>query len=241
MQLKNSGPECRAVLNLRGLLLVVLIGLPTSQIGASEPYPELLEYIQKRTTEFQDIPATRKAELGKLSQYIQERLYSSDPIQMTFICTHNSRRSHMAQLWSAVAARHYGIQSYKSYSGGTEATAFNPRAVAVLQRAGLKITVGTIEKNPHHIVSCGPDSEEWDCFSKVYSDPSNPSAHFCAVLTCLSADESCPIVAGADARFAIPYEDPKVADNTPEETIRYDERSAQIAREMLYVFSRIKR
>ena len=45
---------------------------------------------------------------------------------------------------------------------------------------------------------------------------------------------------GADRRFAIPYEDPKVADGTDAEAARYDERSLQIAAEMLYVLSRAK-
>ncbi|WP_417851196.1 low molecular weight phosphatase family protein [Thalassoglobus sp.] len=227
---------------LFGGVVVVLafVGIVEKQTAASELHPELVKYVQERQSEFELIPDSRKAELEKLSLYIESRLETASPIHMTFICTHNSRRSHMAQLWAAVAATHHGVEQFKSYSGGTEATAFNPRAVAALQRAGLSLTTDEIRPNPRYKVSCSSTGENWECFSKIYHSPPNPTANFCAVMTCSSADEDCPVVAGADARFAIPYVDPKVSDNTPEESATYDERSAQIAREMFYVFSKLK-
>ena len=45
----------------------------------------------------------------------------------------------------------------------------------------------------------------------------------------------CPIVAGADFRIALPFEDPKAFDDTPLESEKYTERCRQIGREMLYV------
>jgi arsenate reductase len=75
------------------------------------------------------------------------------------------------------------------------------------------------------------------CFSKVYNAPPNPQAGFCAVMTCSQADKSCPLVQGSSLRVAIPYEDPKVADDTQKETAEYDKRCQQICREMLFVFS----
>lgn len=55
-------------------------------------------------------------------------------------------------------------------------------------------------------------------------------------MTCNNADEGCPIVFGAEARFPVKYDDPKASDNTPEQTQVYVERSLQIAAEMFYVF-----
>ena len=72
-------------------------------------------------------------------------------------------------------------------------------------------------------------------FSKKYDHQVNPHEDFTALLVCANADEACPVVPGADARFAIPYKDPKVADNTPEENAMYAARCRQIAREMLYI------
>ena len=59
-------------------------------------------------------------------------------------------------------------------------------------------------------------------------------------MTCSRADESCPVVMVADLRVGIPYDDPKAADGTPEESARYDERCKQIATEMFYLFSLVE-
>jgi arsenate reductase len=40
-------------------------------------------------------------------------------------------------------------------------------------------------------------------------------------------------------RIPITFEDPKISDNTPEQSQVYAERSLQIATEMFYVFSKI--
>jgi arsenate reductase len=159
---------------------------------------------------------------------------------MTFICTHNSRRSHFGQVWAAVAAAHFGLENITTFSGGTEATAFNPRAVAALERAGFSIE-NPGGDNPKYKVRFGEAADALTCFSKKYDDASNPQKGFVAVMTCSDADRNCPIVPGAVARFATPYVDPKEADNTPQETARYDERCKQIATEMLYLMGKVHR
>ena len=207
--------------------------------------PKLANYVAARAAEFDQIAADRKAELEKLAHYVSNCRTAGDPARLVFICTHNSRRSQMAQLWAAVAAARYGVDHVETYSGGTEATAFNPRAVAALQRAGWEIVkaddsaVGADPVNPHYRVSFASSETPVECFSKTYSSVPNPTADFCAVMTCADADKDCPVVAGATFRVSIPYVDPKLSDGTPEETATYDDRSAQIAREMLYVFSRV--
>ena len=222
-------------------LPIIVIGLVSMESQAEEFHPPLQEYVAARVAEVDEIPTERKAELQKLANYIEEKLAANQPIKMTFICTHNSRRSHMGQLWSAVAAKHYGIKNFQSFSGGTEATAFNPRAVAAMKRAGMEIEEEYRVENPLYLVKFSPDDAPQTCFSKVFDKDPNPESGFCAVMTCSSADKACPIVQGADERVAIPYEDPKVADNTPEEAAKYDERSRQIAREMLYLFSQVEK
>jgi arsenate reductase (thioredoxin) len=206
----------------------------------SEPklYEEIAAYVEKREAEFDLIPIERKEQLEHLSDYLRECQDSGDPARLIFVCTHNSRRSHISQLWASVAAIHYGMKHVETFSGGTECTAFNPRAVAAMERAGLKVEVEENGKNPNYVVSFARNAPPQICFSKVYSDPINPTASFCAVMTCSSADKSCPNIKGAAKRVAIPYDDPKVADDTPEETSKYDERSAQICREILFAFSR---
>ncbi len=207
--------------------------------GAATLYPRLASYVAARVTEFGQIPADRRERLGELSAYVARARASVATPRLNFICTHNSRRSQMGQVWARAAAVVHGIEGIEVFSGGTEATAFNPRAVAALERAGMRIERLTGGENPLHLVRVGEAVEPAVCFSKVYDQPPNPRADYCAVMTCAEADAGCPVVRGAAARVSLGYDDPKQADGTPAEEARYDERCAQIAREMLYAFARV--
>ncbi len=206
----------------------------------SDPWAPLSRYVDDRTAEFDAIPADRKVELEALAAFVSTAR-DTGVARLNFICTHNSRRSHFGQVWAQVGAHHFGIDSLvQTYSGGTEATAFNERAVGALRRAGLDIHPAAISDNPHYAVHYAADRAPMVCFSKKYDDASaNPTSGFAAVMTCAQADRGCPVVYGSAARFSTPYEDPKAGDGSPEERDTYDERCAQIAREMLYVMSRV--
>jgi arsenate reductase len=196
-------------------------------------YPNIDNYIQSLIPEMELIPRPRQELLLRLAEQVRPGA------SLTFICTHNSRRSHFGQIWAAVAAAWYGVEGVKTYSGGTEATAFNPRAVAALERAGFRVENPGGE-NPVYRVSFSEKESALDCFSKIYDHPVNPSQDFIAVMTCSEADENCPFIPGAMLRIPLTYEDPKEADGTPEETTRYDERCRQIATEMFFLFSQVK-
>ncbi|MCF0060450.1 protein-tyrosine-phosphatase [Dyadobacter chenwenxiniae] len=202
--------------------------------------PKLSAYIDTIKEDFSKIPQDRVEALDKIAAFIQNQVKASQPVQLTYICTHNSRRSHFGQIWGATAAAYYNIPHVKTYSGGTEASAFNERAVAACERAGFDITKTSEGKNPVYAVSYGAGTEPLKAFSKKYDDASNPQSNFCAVMTCSQADEACPVVKGATARVAVPYNDPKAFDGTAQETAKYDERCKQIATETLYVFSKVK-
>jgi arsenate reductase len=201
-------------------------------------YPELRQYLSKRTLEFNRISKERKAELAKVTNFIRQKIASDQPAKLTFICTHNSRRSHLSQIWAQAATAYYNLQGVETFSGGTEATAFNPRAVAALRRCGLKIVAEDSKAtNPRYIIHTSDSSDPMVCFSKVYDEAPNPKTAYCAVMTCSQADEACPLVKGCELRVPIRYEDPKVADDTALESQKYDERSAEICTEMLYMMS----
>jgi hypothetical protein len=200
----------------------------------------LQTYINAIKKDFAKIPKDRKKDLDKIALFVQNKVKSDEQVQLTYICTHNSRRSHFGQIWAATAAAYYDIPNVKTYSGGTEATAFNERAVAACKRAGFEISKISEDKNPIYEVKYASNAEPLRTFSKKYDDSSNPQSGFCAVMTCSQADQACPLVKGATARVAIPYDDPKAFDGTPEETTKYDERCKQIATETLYVFSKVK-
>jgi len=201
-------------------------------------YPTLLAYLDECVTEFDTIPHERHQELAQLADYVREKRQAGQPARLTFICTHNSRRSHLAQIWAQVAAEYYGVTGVETYSGGTEATAFNPRAVRAMQACGLKIQPRDASAaNPVYLVKSSEAGPAQECFSKVCDQAPNPSTAYAAVMTCSQADESCPIVRGCELRIPICYQDPKSADDTPEEASRYAERARQICREMLFAMS----
>ncbi|MEQ1746612.1 MAG: protein-tyrosine-phosphatase [Saprospiraceae bacterium] len=190
-----------------------------------------------------EIPAVRRALLDRLAEYILQKHQANQVARLVFICTHNSRRSHFAQVWAQVTVHQLRISRVECYSGGTEATACNPRTVAALERAGLTVLngeqAGSDNPNPVYQLAFADDAPPVWAFSKVYDQPPNPISGFAAVMTCSQADADCPFVAGAERRFTVTYEDPKLADDTPEEAETYDARCRQIASEMLYVFRQI--
>lgn len=179
-----------------------------------------------------------RAKLQTLVTALKSEYARRGSIDVLFVCTHNSRRSHMGQLLGAVAAARAAVP-VRTFSGGTEATAFNPRAIAALTRAGFQIE-GTGEKNPHYQVKWSASASAVEAFSKTIEDPANPSTNFVAVMVCTQADAACPFVRGATQRVSVPYEDPKVADGTPEEAQRYDERVEQLGRDLAWVFRQVK-
>jgi hypothetical protein len=201
-------------------------------------HPTLAQYINRALVHIDEVGEERRPALEDVAAFVSSKRRVGEAAKLIFICTHNSRRSQMGQLWAAAAAAHFGIDGIYPYSGGTEATAFNPRAVTALERAGFVIKKARGD-NPHYLVTFDEDAPVIECFSKTYDDPFNPTEGFAAIMTCSEADAACPVVLGAALRAPIRYEDPKVADGTSEETAAYDERCFQIATEMLYLFSRV--
>ena len=218
-------------------LLLLLVAISPGPVPTIERtlHADLQRYVDERVLPaMASIPAERKESLDLIAAFVKERKGMGAPSDIIFICTHNSRRSHLGQLWAATAAWYFAQDHVRTFSGGTEATAFNPRAVAAMERVGFQV-VKPEGTNPVYEVSFSKDRNPEHCWSKVYNDPSNPQQGFCAVMTCSEADRKCPIVEGALDRVSLPYDDPKAADGTPQEADRYDERSLQIAAEMFYV------
>ena len=199
-------------------------------------------YCKKRIEEFEMIDPERKLKLIALSEYILSKTIENKIVDLTFICTHNSRRSHFGQLWAQTASYWYGIESIRTFSGGTESSALNIRVVNALKRAGFKVHIENADKiNPVYLIKQGEDYIANRMYSKTYDHPENPSRDFAAIMVCSDADANCPFVPGADQRFSINYDDPKEYDGTPLEKEKYDERCADIAREMFFVFSNVKK
>ena len=208
--------------------------------GPGGMFEKVHAYLAEREKEFGSIPRERRALLKSIADFVVEQQRASQPVKLLFVCMHNSRRSQLGQIWSAAAAAYYGLTLPWTYSGGTESSAFNSRAVAAMERAGLKTEKTTADENPIYHVRFGEGGPVITAFSKTIGNAPNPKKDFCAIMVCANADRSCPVVPGAVARVAVPYEDPKESDGTPSEAKTYDERCRQIAREMLYVMSVVR-
>jgi len=229
---------------MRWTALVVLLGAgcaTTPSTTSKSPLVDPLRpYVQQVAASLQEVPAERTAMLDQIAATAYDLLAKGKDANLTFICTHNSRRSHMSQIWAQTAACYYGLDRVHAFSGGTEATACNCRTVAAMRRAGFSIVKTTEGGNPVYLVQYSDDHPPVRAYSKLYNADGNPTEGFIALMTCSQADKKCPVVEGAIARFAIHYVDPKLCDDTPDEPVAYNERCQEIAREMFYIMERVR-
>jgi arsenate reductase len=200
-------------------------------------YSKISEFIAN--LDIKTITEERKSLLNEYIDFIKQKIESNEPILINAICTHNSRRSHLTQIWSQVMASEFGIDNVSAFSGGTEATAMFPMVPKVLAKTGFEIMKLSEESNPVYSVKFADNAHPIVCFSKTYDNKFNPKSDYVAIMTCSDADENCPVVFGAEKRVKLTYDDPKAFDNTPQQEEKYMERSVQIATEIKYVFSNL--
>lgn len=201
-------------------------------------FPEIEAFIKELNTD--SIPNDRKVILQPLIDFIQEKVNNKQEIRLNFICTHNSRRSHLSQIWAQTMASYFNIQNVFCYSGGTENTAVYPMVIKTLENTGFTTNSISIGENPIYSIKFAENQHPIIAFSKKLDADFNPKSGFAAIMTCSQADGGCPFIFGAEKRIPITYDDPKAFDNTPFQSQKYHERSLQIATELLFVFSQIK-
>jgi arsenate reductase len=204
----------------------------------------IFENLQSNIERIQNLPfrpsVGQISEITKLVNWLVTSYKTGETPALNFICTHNSRRSHIGQFWGAVIPYWLGLPPIQSYSGGTEVTACHPNTLKALSDFGVEITALTEGTNPHYQLKFGEDIPTIEAWSKLYSDSANPQNNFAAIMTCTSADEGCPFVAGAIARISLPFTDPKHADGTPQQDETYLQTIQEIGQVMLCVFKQVK-
>mmetsp|Transcript_52551 Transcript_52551/g.125518 ORF Transcript_52551/g.125518 Transcript_52551/m.125518 type:complete len:222 (+) Transcript_52551:102-767(+) len=208
-------------------------------IPGSGVQTEALASFLKAAAESVQYDEARDAELTKVAEYLKGKIAEGKPIKMNFICTHNSRRSHMGAVMAAAAAVYHGVKNVQTYSGGTEGTALAPPAVGAMMRAGVSVTKMDSSSNPIYRLDVGQPLL-MDCFSKRFDEAPNPTSDFAACMVCGSANEACPLVTGCDARFPLLYTDPKASDggSATEQADAYTKALTQIGGELMVAFSR---
>lgn len=103
-------------------------------------------------------------------------------LKILFLCTGNSCRSQMAEGW----AHHLKSDLIEPYSAGIETHGMNPRAVRVMQEAGVDIT-SQYSKHLDDVLDVGFDY---------------------VVTVCSNAHETCPIFPGRAKVVHAPFDDP---------------------------------
>jgi arsenate reductase len=204
-------------------------------------FEKIENFCKEIEKEFDLISEERKEKLLSLRDYISGKIGTNQIPKLIVICTHNSRRSHIGQIWLAVGMDYFQLPEIQTFSGGTETTAFNIRAVNAFQRIGFQITTKEEKtENPIYQINWKNETKPYPAFSKKYEDEPNPKEKFGAIMVCSEADAGCPIVSGCDFRLSLPYDDPKAFDETDLEEKKYGERVRQIGREILFVLSQVK-
>jgi len=141
-----------------------------------------------------------------IRKYAQTRLDDGKELRLHFICTHNSRRSQLSQVWGQLAAGYYGIPA-TCYSGGVEVTSCNERTIASLRRSGFEVRQeGGV--NPFYYITYSEEALPVVCFSKKYDDPLNPSEGFAAIMTSITQMSTALL-------YRVPTEDFRCDTKTP--------------------------
>jgi len=222
------------------LCLVLVFGTAIAYSAESDLMETLHPAVKQAVAEFNQIPNDRTAVLKDAVLFLADRRHKQQPVTLTFICTHNSRRSHIAQLWCQAAAVYYGLTNITTYSGGTEVVACNPRTVRAMRRAGFSIVTLIPGTNAVYLAQYSENGTPVKLFSKLYNAEDNPKQDYVALFCCSQADASCPTVTGSIRRVSIPYTDPKLSDGSPQEKENYDKCSRQIAREMFFLMAQVR-
>lgn len=115
-------------------------------------------------------------------------------MNILFLCTGNSCRSQMAEGWT----RHLAGDQLEVQSAGIEAHGKNPRAIAVMQDAGVDIS-----------------NQE----STMLTDEMLSSADL-LITVCGHADEHCPLLPPGTAKEHWPLNDPAKAEGSEEEIMQ---------------------
>ncbi len=186
------------------------------------------------------IDSNRENLLKNISKEIVNEYKKEGVVNLNFICTHNSRRSQLGQVWGFFAAQYFNL-NINSFSGGTEVTAFYRNTVKTLQKVGFTFQlIDFSHQNPKYQIYFNGSSKYTLGFSKRYDHKENKKP-FIAITTCNNADANCPFIPEAIYRFHLPFVDPKFSDGTDLQEKTYLKTNQQIAAEIFYIFNEVKK
>lgn len=119
-------------------------------------------------------------------------------LRLMFLCTGNSCRSQMAEGWARKLGERHGENWLAVQSAGIEAHGKNPRAITVMQEAGVDIS--------------GQES------TRVTDDMLEQTD--LVVTVCGHADEHCPVLPGGTRKIHWPLDDPAKTQGSEEQIMQ---------------------
>ena len=199
---------------------------------------KLKDLIEELSKSINSIISERREELDDIANLIVQHLREANKLDIIVVCTHNSRRSQLGEVWINTLAQYFDLNKIVAFSGGMEETAFNVRMVNALVDSGFDVNEIEGGENPRYNIS-NIELENHPLYSKVYDDAMNPKSGFMAFMVCDHADENCPIVQGMKYRIPLRFKDPKEYDDTEYEQEAYSNKVMVIGREMYYLLSQV--
>ena len=99
----------------------------------------------------------RKELIKPLKEYLSSKIKQKSEVNINFICTQNSRRSQLSQVWAKVIGDFYGL-NINTFSGGVEITSCNERTINSLFRLGCGIN-NLGGENPYYEIKYADDKK----------------------------------------------------------------------------------
>ncbi|MBC8111544.1 MAG: hypothetical protein H7Y04_10830, partial [Verrucomicrobia bacterium] len=201
--------------------------------------PGLHEYVAEITSKLRDaglIPSYRRLILHDIATYVINNFLENQFSNLLFVCTHNSRRSQLCQVWGQIAAFHYDLPLVKCFSGGLETENVSEKILQTLEHAGFHVDNPETQNvyNPQHKVYYSTEFDYISLFSKPYNDAGNPKNNFCTVMNCTPSGEKYQQIDGSKLNVSLIYQNPKDNDDKPDETQVYKQISYKVSLEMFY-------
>jgi arsenate reductase len=142
----------------------------------------------------------------------------SKPLNVLFLCTHNSARSILAE----ALLNHMGQGKFKAYSAGSspkDNQKPNPMAIATLEKAG--------------IATAALSSKSWD----VFATPDAPHMDLVITVCDNAAGEVCPYWPGQPATAHWGYADPSEGAGTDAEKMEAFKQTLHLIKKRLDIFT----
>ena len=140
------------------------------------------------------------------------------PLNVLFLCTHNSARSILAE----ALLNHMGQGKFKAFSAGSspkDNQQPNPMALATLQKANISIE--------------GLSSKSWD----VFAEPNAPHMDLVITVCDNAAGEVCPYWPGQPATAHWGYADPSAGEGSDDEKMEAFKQTLHLIKRRLDIFT----